>query len=117
MSREDLPAPDAQPELGIRPRWLRTGSVHFPAAAMVDGHEWVLRLNSFPDHPMSTLFVDGVRRFDIEGAPPSWGKPLGLQSWVRGPAGARRLLDGVRGFAVYGSEVGDPCTDPFCCGW
>ncbi|MFE6858310.1 hypothetical protein [Nocardia sp. NPDC057668] len=116
MSREDLPEPDERPELGMRPAWRLTWSPCFPVAAMVEGHVWVLRLNGFPDHPMWTLFVDGTRRFDVEAMPESWGRPLRIGTRPAGPRAARRMLAGVREYTVYGSEVGDPCEDPFCCG-
>jgi len=32
----------------------------------VDGQWWVLRINSFPDYPIWTLFGGGERRFDVD---------------------------------------------------
>lgn len=55
--------------------WGGTGNSCFPTAARVDGQWWVLRINSFPDYPIWTLFVGGERRFDVDKAPPEWGKP------------------------------------------
>ena len=72
-------------------------------------------MNPFPDHDLWTLFVDGVARFDLSDVPVGWGRPSG--AWRRLPAGtARGVLATVQGFAVYGSEAGAPCDNPFCCG-
>ncbi|MFD0856533.1 hypothetical protein ACFQ07_30120, partial [Actinomadura adrarensis] len=65
----------ADDELQVRPEWRGTGDVRFPVAARVRGQWWVLRMNRFPDHPLWTLFVDGVRRFDINDVPATWGRP------------------------------------------
>lgn len=104
----------APPELQAEPRWQRTGNDRFPVAADVDGHWWVLRLNCFPDHAMWTLFVDGVPRFDIDGTPPSWGRPHDRSAPLL--ANADEVLAPVENLVAYGSEVGKPCDDPFCCG-
>jgi len=86
----------------------------FPAVAEVDGDWWVLRMNSFPDHPLWTLFVRGVARFDLNDLPEPWGRPLTAAPM---PAElAEAVLAPVRSFVAYGSEVGQPCDDPFCCG-
>lgn len=105
----------AHPELA-RSRWYRTGDVYFPFASRVDGRWWVLRLNSFPDHPLWTLFIDGNReRFDVEDAPSTW-----KLSWdsapVLEPQAAEEALAPVRTFIDYGSEIGMPCYNLFCCG-
>ncbi|MGI5217056.1 hypothetical protein [Nocardia sp. CA-290969] len=97
-----------------RPRWWGTGSWKFPLAAQVGGQWWVLRMNPFPDHDLWTLFIDGVARYDLNDAPPSWGDlaPVApLDPWTAGS-----LLTPLYEFAVYGSEVGQSCDDPFCCG-
>ncbi|XVQ14108.1 hypothetical protein ACQP1W_16675 [Spirillospora sp. CA-255316] len=102
-------------ELRARPRWLRTGSVYFPVAAEVGGHWWVLRINAFPDHPLWTLFVDGVRRFDINDAPAAWGRQPDPSAPLLEARTARVVLEPVEHLAAYGSEVGDPCDGLFCC--
>ncbi|MFI0468646.1 MULTISPECIES: hypothetical protein [Saccharopolyspora] len=103
-------------ELLARPQWRRTGDTRFPVAATVDGRSWVLRLNSFPDHPLWTLFVDGAARFDTDSTPPTWGKPLNRAHPALAAATAEEILAPVRDFVAYGSEAGTPCDDPFCCG-
>ncbi|MGV9821702.1 hypothetical protein [Nocardia xishanensis] len=106
----------AYPELNARPRWSRTGDAHFPVAASVDGSWWVLRLNCFPDHPLWTLFVDGLRRFDIDDTPPEWGKPSDRSAPALEDESVEEILRPVRNFVAYASEIGDPCDNPFCCG-
>lgn len=101
--------------LRARPEWQQTGDNYFPAAAMVAGKWWVLRLNSFPDHPLWTLFVGGQVQFDIDDAPKSWGGVASGSSPVLPPDDSRAALDPVRRWRAYGSEVGRPCDNPFCC--
>ncbi|WP_019631132.1 hypothetical protein [Actinomadura atramentaria] len=95
--------------------WWRTGDARFPVAANMDGCWVVLRLNGFPDHPLWTVFVDGAARWDADALPPEWGAPLETSATAPDPALAAQVLAPVQGFAVYGSEVGEPCDDPVCC--
>ncbi|MCE7007899.1 hypothetical protein LWC34_34520 [Kibdelosporangium philippinense] len=102
------------PELQASPQWQRTGHDRFPVAAAVDGKWWVMRMNIFPDHSRWTLFIDGVARYDIDSTPPTWGNPAD-------PAApkldnADEVLEPVKNLVTYGSEVGQPCDNPFCCG-
>jgi hypothetical protein len=101
------------PELAASPRWRRTGHPYFPVAAEVAGEWWVLRLNCFPDHPMWTLFVGGVRRFDIDDTPAGWGRPTEA---APPDYDVYDALAPVAGYVAYGSEVGQPCDNLFCCG-
>lgn len=84
-------------------------------AAEVDGSWWVVRRNPFPEHELYTLFVDGQVRFDFTEVPPAWA---GLRTGLRrlGRQSVRSALTPLRDFTVYGSEAGQPCDDPFCCG-
>ncbi|MFI2558887.1 hypothetical protein [Nocardia farcinica] len=107
--------PDHLSDLPVHPRWCRTGDDRFPVAASVDGAWWVLRRNPFPDHDLWTVFVDGAARYDMNDLPAGWGRPLTV-STVLEAATASAILAVVEPFAVYGSEVGAPCDDPFCCG-
>ena len=103
-------------EFDVRPEWRRTSDPCFPVAAKVDEEWWVLRVNNFPDHPLWTLLVDGQRRFDVDDAPEGWGNPSS-KSLPKLPApDVEQALSPVRGFIAYGSEVGQPCDNPFCCG-
>lgn len=103
-------------EFRVKPSWQRTGNAYFPTAARVDGKWWVLRVNAFPDHPLWTLFVGGERRFDLDDAPSSWGAVAGDDLPHLDAEEARNALSKVRDFVAYGSEVGEPCDNPFCCG-
>jgi hypothetical protein len=105
----------AHAELKAKPRWHETGDKYFPAAARVGGEWWVLRLNNFPDHPLWTLIVDGQRRFDLDDVPPTWGKVSGESVPRLSPDEAEEALGPVREWRAYGSEVGRPCDNPFCC--
>jgi hypothetical protein len=104
-----------QPEALARPDWRSTGNRRFPLAAEVDGHWWVVRLNVFPDHCMWTLFIDGVVRYDIEKTPPSWGRLHPGTAPPLDSAIADMVLAPIRHLLAYGSEVGRPCDNPFCC--
>lgn len=94
-------------------RWRPTGDAFFPWAARVRKVWWVLRVNSFPDHPIYTLFVGGARRGDVEEVPRRWLQFHRFRLTDPERAGA---LEGIRSFVAYGSEVGQPCDNPFCCG-
>jgi hypothetical protein len=103
------------PELAVQPSWRRTGNAFFPVVARINGQWWVLRLNSFPDHPLWTLFVDGVGRFDIDDAPTAWGDPSKTDTFLAVSEASEAMM-AVLGFEAYGSDVGQPCDNPFCCG-
>lgn len=105
-----------RPEHLVTPDWRRTGHATFPTAAKVGGEWWVLRVNAFPDHPLWTLFVDGQRRFDLDDAPPAWGRHAGDLLPRLADGEAREAVGPVESFVAYGSEVGRPCDNPFCCG-
>lgn len=103
------------PELAQRPRWRFTGDGRFPVAARVGDRWWVLRINGFPDHPLWTLFVAGVTRFDLTETPAGWGRPLDPSAPTLPADTAAAVLAPVRGFTAFGSEHGRPCDGPFCC--
>jgi hypothetical protein len=111
--------PDPVSALARAVTWQRTAVPKFLFAARVDGTWWVLRLNSFPDHPHYTLFIDGTVIGDVEDLPtraPHWN----LDTTDR-PALTAADRDEVRalmrGLEPYGSEVGQPCDGDWCsCG-
>jgi len=70
----------------------------------------------FPDYPIWTLFVVGERRFDLDKAPPEWGKPTSNELPPLTVAEAEDALAAVIEFDAYGSEVGQACDNLFCCG-
>ncbi|MGB3444862.1 MAG: hypothetical protein WBA97_39495 [Actinophytocola sp.] len=97
-------------------RWRRTDAPVFVYAARVDDAWWVLRRNGFPDHPLFTLFVDGVVAGDVEDVrtrAPAWDLEVGdrqaLTDEQRG-----EVLTSLRGLGPYGSEVGQPCDGDWC---
>ncbi|MBO2448557.1 hypothetical protein J4573_15750 [Actinomadura barringtoniae] len=99
------------------PQWHATGHPVFPAAANIDGIWWVMRLNDFPDHPLWTLFIHGnTKRFDTTELPEHWDHPLSPGGEPLSPREAAEVLAPIEQFTVYGSEVGDPCDNGFCCG-
>ncbi|WP_459547396.1 hypothetical protein [Nocardia sp. X0981] len=103
-------------EAQLVPEWKQTANPRFPLAAEMEGAWWVLRMNSFPDHCMWTLFVDGAVRYDLEEIPAAWGRPRVGSAPMLAPAIAAAVLAPIAHLVVYGSEVGQPCDDPFCCG-
>ncbi|WP_194891929.1 hypothetical protein [Catenulispora pinisilvae] len=110
---------DLPPETHARPRWHSTAHPRFRAAARIGDVWWVVRLNSFPEHPMWTLFIDGNgKRFDwTTGEPAGWGDPFRPTEPPLDAATARDALAPIEQFDVYGSEVGQPCEAWYCCGY
>ncbi|MCP2167937.1 hypothetical protein [Goodfellowiella coeruleoviolacea] len=104
------------PEPHARPRWQRTGHARFPLAAVVDGQWWVLRMNSFPDHARWTLFINSAPRWDIDDMPSPWKLPDLRSAPLLEPGTAEEALAPIQHLVAYGSEVGEPCDGPFCCG-
>jgi hypothetical protein len=41
--------------------------------AMVDGHQWFIRLNDFPEEPLYSLMVDGSEVIHFDEWPEIWG--------------------------------------------
>ncbi|WP_459719826.1 hypothetical protein [Actinophytocola sp. KF-1] len=96
--------------------WRRTGAPVFVHAARVDGAWWVLRRNSFPDHPLFTLFVAGRVAGDVNDVrarAPAWDLEVGGRPAVTEEERAE-LLAPLRGLGPYGSEVGRPCDGDWC---
>ena len=60
---------DVQELLKRNIRWQYVGAGHW--AAVVEGVEWRLRMNDWPDQPMYTVLATGVA-VDIEAAPTEW---------------------------------------------
>ncbi|HEY1572993.1 MAG TPA: hypothetical protein VGG05_16745 [Pseudonocardiaceae bacterium] len=99
----------------VRPiGWRHTGARVFVYAARVDHAWWVLRLNGFPDHPLYTLFMEGIVAGDVQDIAiraPAWdlpGRPA-LSDLERD-----EVLTVMRGLGRYGSEVGRPCAGAWC---
>lgn len=62
--------------LGVTVDWLGTDSAAMPYRAEVDGDEWTVRVNDWPDEPaVYTLFVNGREAFGFDGWPDTWSRP------------------------------------------
>lgn len=82
----------------------------FQYAARVDGVRWaVLRLNGFPDHPLYTMFIDGLRMFDTDLSVDGQGPHEPLTTDER-----QEVLTLMRGLGPYGAEIGRPCDGDWC---
>jgi len=92
----------------------RVRSNLFPWAARIGGGWHVLRLNSFPDHPLHTLFIDGACIGDLDDLPDCWHLEHGSQHTPLTPQERQQVLTLMRGLGPYGSEVGQPCDGAFC---
>jgi hypothetical protein len=94
--------------------WRAVGGPVFVHAARVDGVWWVLRLNSFPDHPFFTLFADGVVVGDLDDIRAgAWDLETAVRPALTGEERAD-VLAVMRGLGPYGSEVGRPCDGDWC---
>jgi hypothetical protein len=90
--------------------WRRVRSRVFRYAALVDGvHRVVLRLNGFPDHPLYTMFMDGVCMFDMDLSLDDHRTYEPLT-----PEERQEVLTLMRGLGPYGAEVGQPCDGDWC---
>ncbi len=98
--------------------WRRTGDSSFPLAA-ADGGKWVLlRQNDTPSHPRYTLFRNGLSVMDIGDDWPvdQYGNEPDLFAQKLAARERQLAMNTVRGLRKYGSENGEPCEDPWCCG-
>ena len=55
--------------------WLRTGDAEYPWRTEVDGQEWLIRVNDFPDNVLYSLMVDGAEVKGIDDWPAAWKRP------------------------------------------
>lgn len=74
------------------------------------------RLKTFPEHPLYTFFAGGVRRFDLDDLPRRWKQDGHEKSALLAATDAEAALGAIESYLAYGSEVGQPCDNPFCCG-
>lgn len=103
-------------ELARRQDWMSTSNPYFPLAAKVSDQWWVLRVNCYPDHPLYTLFVGDERRFDLDDLPESWRRANGSGGPRLSAEEEEEATSAIREWIAYGSEVGRPCDNLFCCG-
>lgn len=86
----------------------------FPFAAEANGEWWVLRMNDFPEHPLFTLFIDGEAICDLDDPPETWRLRPHESLPVLDGATRATVLEAMRSFGPYGSEVGTPCDGDWC---
>jgi hypothetical protein len=56
--------------------WLATGDAAAPFRAVVDGDEWVVAVNDWPDEPtVYSLWLNGAEAFGFDGWPDGWSRP------------------------------------------
>ena len=55
--------------------WTKTGDVHHPYEAQLDGHHWLVQLGDFPAEPLYRLLVDGEAIGSFDTWPDSWTRP------------------------------------------
>lgn len=75
-----------------------------------------MRINSFPEHPLVTLFVDGRRRCDFDDEPESWARSEDDGARDLTPTETAEALAPIVDLVAYGSELGRPCDGVYCCG-
>ena len=93
-------------------RWTKTGHDYLPFAAHTSGEWWVLRLNSFPEHPLWTVFAGTQGTFELNDLPATWALP-----WDDEPLDNPEIAEAIAPllkYAAYDSEIGDPCGCPYC---
>jgi hypothetical protein len=103
--------------LATEPAWFWTGSTVFVYAAWVDERSWVLRLNDFPEHPLYTLFIDGIVVGDLDDPPEGWRLRPASALPVLDPERCAELVQSLSDLGPYGAEEGVPCAGEWCtCG-
>jgi phosphatidylinositol kinase/protein kinase (PI-3 family) len=53
----------------------QAGDVNYPFISIVDGEEWKLRLNDFPEEYLYTLIVNDKAIFSFNDLPETWKYP------------------------------------------
>jgi hypothetical protein len=74
LPRPALPTPSAAQQRTLD--WLPTGDAFRPFRAVVDGDEWAVSVNDWPDEPtVYSLWVNGREAFGFDGWPDGWSRP------------------------------------------
>jgi hypothetical protein len=55
--------------------WKATGNGEYPYQVNIEGSEYVIRVNDFPEEVFYTLIVDNVEQIHFDVWPSSWTKP------------------------------------------
>ncbi len=53
-------------------KWESTKNGEFPYQAMVDNHNWIIRVNDFPEEEIYTLIIDGEEVKNFDHWPSTW---------------------------------------------
>lgn len=56
-------------------KWVSTGNDVTLYRALVDGEEWAIRVNDFPDEHLYTLLVNGRESQQLDDWPACWSRP------------------------------------------
>lgn len=94
--------------------WYRTRIDPFHRAAWIDGRCWVLRLNDFPEHPLYTLFVDGIVVGDLDDVPATWATFALRLLPVLDDERRAAVIELMAQLGSYGAEHGQPCDGDWC---
>ena len=69
-----MPTPESARGTGVD--WLPTGTATRPYRATVNGDEWVVLVNDWPDEPTTyRLEINGHEAFGFDGWPDNWSRP------------------------------------------
>lgn len=68
---KSVPKPDPR-LLKTKTAFSRGDNSEYPLCSDVDGKEWKIRVNDFPDMPLYTLMVDGIEAMDFDNWPKDW---------------------------------------------
>lgn len=55
-----------------RVRWTKTGDAEFPYRAVVEGEEWIIRVNEWPEDPTVYTLLVGDEAYDFDEWPAEW---------------------------------------------
>jgi len=58
--------------LNLPINWEATGNPLYPYKVQIDGKEWFIRLNDFPEEPHYTLLIDNLEMFNFDDWPVDW---------------------------------------------
>jgi hypothetical protein len=58
-----------------RINWHATGNGEYPYQVHIDGSNYVIRVNDFPEEVFYTLIVDDVERASFDAWPARWTRP------------------------------------------
>ena len=57
--------------------WKKTPDAEYPYSVMIEGEQWLIRLNDFPEEHLYTLLTNGVAVAEFDDWPATWLKAEG----------------------------------------